>query len=406
VQDTFVAVWRGAQRWAARGEVAAWIWGIGIRQLLDRLRRRTRVMLPLPEPSRTELSAEERVLLGVQYGDLGASLAHLSPELRAVVQATVLDGLTTPRGGAPARHPGRNGQDPDDARSRSTEGGADMTGWHLDGGTARRYASGAATQVFAASAEAHLSVCAGCRRLLVPLVDPSRLDSIWGTGRGAGGHAKAWPGGATTTPYRPPPGHCPPAVGHPVAERFMAAGRRRDARLCGYRSRRGPAWAMLFLTLAPMLPVAGVAVAYGRAVDPIHEIGAAAPYSSLRLLLLRSAAVVATTTVLAAAAGLLLPASGWTGAAWLLPALALTALTLVLSVRFALVHAAAGLATTWVVVVVGTQAGAGGRAALAAGRYAAFGATGQLVCLVLMVVSIAVLAARRRRYAVVLGRAS
>jgi RNA polymerase sigma-70 factor (ECF subfamily) len=95
VQDTFVAVWRGAQRWAARGEVAAWIWGIGIRQLLDRLRRRTRVMLPLPEPSRTELSAEERVLLGVQYGDLGASLAHLSPELRAVVQATVLDGLTT-----------------------------------------------------------------------------------------------------------------------------------------------------------------------------------------------------------------------------------------------------------------------------------------------------------------------
>jgi len=44
---------------------------------------------------RLEESAEERVLLGVQYGDLGAALDRLSPELRAVVQATVLDGLTT-----------------------------------------------------------------------------------------------------------------------------------------------------------------------------------------------------------------------------------------------------------------------------------------------------------------------
>jgi hypothetical protein len=281
-----------------------------------------------------------------------------------------------------------------------------MTGWHLDGGTARRYASGAATQVFAASAEAHLSVCAGCRRLLVPLVDPSRLDSIW-----------EQVAERVDTPRRGPVERLLRRIGlRPDTARLLSA----TPSLSGswllavaatlafavIAAGAGPRGTMLFLTLAPMLPVAGVAVAYGRAVDPIHEIGAAAPYSSLRLLLLRSAAVVATTTVLAAAAGLLLPASGWTGAAWLLPALALTALTLVLSVRFALVHAAAGLATTWVVVVVGTQAGAGGRAALAAGRYAAFGATGQLVCLVLMVVSIAVLAARRRRYAVVLGRAS
>jgi RNA polymerase sigma-70 factor (ECF subfamily) len=42
-----------------------------------------------------ETSAEEHVLLAVQYGDVGAALASLSPELRAVVQATVLDGLTT-----------------------------------------------------------------------------------------------------------------------------------------------------------------------------------------------------------------------------------------------------------------------------------------------------------------------
>jgi RNA polymerase sigma-70 factor (ECF subfamily) len=33
--------------------------------------------------------------LGVEHGALAEALAQLSPELRAVVQATVLDGLTT-----------------------------------------------------------------------------------------------------------------------------------------------------------------------------------------------------------------------------------------------------------------------------------------------------------------------
>ena len=41
------------------------------------------------------MSAEEQVLLGVEYGDLGSALRRLSPQMRAVVQATVLDGLTT-----------------------------------------------------------------------------------------------------------------------------------------------------------------------------------------------------------------------------------------------------------------------------------------------------------------------
>lgn len=96
VQDTFVAVFRGARRWNGRGEVAAWIWGIGIRRLIDQLRGRPLPVAPLPEAEPpSEPSAEERVLAGVQYGDLAGALDRLSPELRAVVQATVLDGLTT-----------------------------------------------------------------------------------------------------------------------------------------------------------------------------------------------------------------------------------------------------------------------------------------------------------------------
>lgn len=95
VQDTFVAVWRSAGRWDRRGEVAAWIWGIGIRRLVDALRRSRPPADELIEFPGVDTSAEEHVLLAVQYGDVGAALASLSPELRAVVQATVLDGLTT-----------------------------------------------------------------------------------------------------------------------------------------------------------------------------------------------------------------------------------------------------------------------------------------------------------------------
>jgi RNA polymerase sigma-70 factor (ECF subfamily) len=52
--------------------------------------------MPVAAQSREVMtSAEEQVLLGVEYGDLGAALNRLSPELRAVMQATVLDGLTT-----------------------------------------------------------------------------------------------------------------------------------------------------------------------------------------------------------------------------------------------------------------------------------------------------------------------
>ena len=97
VQDTFVAVWRGASGFRGEGEVAGWLWGVAIRRLVSRLRSRGRdtEVLVADVPGGFETSAEERVLAGVEYGDLGVALARLSPEMRAVVQATVLDGLTT-----------------------------------------------------------------------------------------------------------------------------------------------------------------------------------------------------------------------------------------------------------------------------------------------------------------------
>jgi RNA polymerase sigma-70 factor (ECF subfamily) len=100
VQDTFVAVWRSAKRYEGHGAVGAWIWGIGVRRLIDAIRRRPPREFTSHEPAADEApSAEEQVLLDVEHGDLGGALNRLSPELRAVVQATILDGLTTREAG-------------------------------------------------------------------------------------------------------------------------------------------------------------------------------------------------------------------------------------------------------------------------------------------------------------------
>lgn len=95
VQDTFLAVWRGAGRWRADGDVGAWIWGIGVRQLVTHLRRAGRQARPAPFPALEDAaSTEERVLESIDLGEAGAVLASLSPELMEVVQAMVFDGLT------------------------------------------------------------------------------------------------------------------------------------------------------------------------------------------------------------------------------------------------------------------------------------------------------------------------
>jgi RNA polymerase sigma factor (sigma-70 family) len=93
VQDTFVAVWRKPRGFRGDGDVAAWLWGIAIRRLLSRLRTRTDIVAVF-ETTEISPAAEDQVLLSVEYGDIGQALARLSPEMRAVIQAVVLDGLT------------------------------------------------------------------------------------------------------------------------------------------------------------------------------------------------------------------------------------------------------------------------------------------------------------------------
>jgi RNA polymerase sigma factor (sigma-70 family) len=93
VQDTFVVIWQKPRSFRGDGDVAAWLWGIAIRRLISRLRRRSDVAAAFGS-SDTVPAAEDEVLLSVEYGDMGAALAQLSPEMRAVIQAVVLDGLS------------------------------------------------------------------------------------------------------------------------------------------------------------------------------------------------------------------------------------------------------------------------------------------------------------------------
>ena len=105
VQETFTAAWRSAGTWAGRGDVGAWVWTIAARRLVDAFRRRAARVSTVAydpavhdeglQPGTGVPSAEQAVMDTMLTGPLERALATLSPELRAVLQATVLDGLST-----------------------------------------------------------------------------------------------------------------------------------------------------------------------------------------------------------------------------------------------------------------------------------------------------------------------
>ncbi len=101
LQDTFVTVWRSAGSYHRphRGDTSGgWLWVIAARRLVDAQRahaRAERVVHVGRESPSPAASAEEHALAGLEYGDVGTALRRISPELRDVLRATVVDGLTT-----------------------------------------------------------------------------------------------------------------------------------------------------------------------------------------------------------------------------------------------------------------------------------------------------------------------
>lgn len=223
--------------------------------------------------------------------------------------------------------------------------------WHLEEEAVRRYQSGATSTVGAASVEAHLAACAGCRQLLV-------VDEVWLT--------QSW--GAVVGRFEAPQPTFVErmlvmvGVPGPTARLLAVTPSLRLSWLVAVTLVLGFAVAMaqlvegvdallLFGTVAPVLPVVGVALAYGRLADPSFEILAACPVDRFRLLLLRTTAVTSSTLVLSLLGGLLLPGVGLFGV-WVLPALALTALTLVMSSRLEMWKAATAVVSGWAVLAL------------------------------------------------------
>jgi anti-sigma factor RsiW len=227
--------------------------------------------------------------------------------------------------------------------------------WHARPVELAGYARGELDPANASSVEAHLLACPACRAGVASGVPTERLDRIWqrvaeaadGPRPGLVERLLAWLGvpGATARLLAATPSLHPSwfaAVAVTLGFAVVAA----------HGNEGGP---LVFLLLAPLLPVAGIAAAYGPGIDPTHELALAAPMPGFRLLLLRAAAVLASTTALAAAAALALPDLGWLAAAWLLPALGLTLASLALATVLHPALAAGAVASSWVGAVGVTQ---------------------------------------------------
>ena len=268
------------------------------------------------------------------------------------------------------------------------------TTWHADEELLARYAAGEIDDARAYSLEAHLLTCESCREALAGSADRVELDRMWA--EVADALDAPGPGVVergllrlglrehiarllAATPSLRLSWFAAEAVALAfavVATNAAQGGRREDIAL------------LLFLVVAALLPVAGVAAAYGPGVDPTYEVGLAAPMRSFRLLLIRAAAVLGTSIVVASVAALALPGLNWTAGAWLLPSLGLTIATLALSTYVRPLVACGAVTFLWMLIaIVATYD--------RTDRLVVFRGGGQLVFLVVIAVSAWVLAQRR-----------
>ena len=148
---------------------------------------------------------------------------------------------------------------------------------------------------------------------------------------------------------------------------------------------------LLFLLVAPLVPVAGVALAYGPGSDPAHDVVTATPLSGFRLVLIRSVAVLATAVVATGLAATALTETSPRGAGWLVPALGLSIACLALMSWLASRVAGVVVAGAWVLVVATVNG-------VADDRFAAFAPAAQVAYAVVAALGAIVVVARRRAY--------
>jgi hypothetical protein len=262
--------------------------------------------------------------------------------------------------------------------------------WHVDRPLLESYATGTADPPHAYSVEAHLMECEVCRAALVSFADAPRLQRGWDDLEDRLDAPRPSLGESGLRRLGLDPALARLVAATPALTSSWLTGVAAALAFGVLAAHHGERGLLLFLALAALLPLAGVAAAFGPRLDPAYELSVAAPMSGVRLLLLRAVAVLVTTIALAAIAALALPGVGWSAAAWLLPSLALTGAGLALATYLAPAVALGAVGATWIAVVL--AAGAGGGDALAV-----FGRPAQAAFAALAAGSLAVLGRRLDR---------
>lgn len=236
-----------------------------------------------------------------------------------------------------------------------------MTGtdprWHVPAALLTGYLDDRLPETPAASVEAHLMSCAACRGELAQQDRVRRADRHAGTWEVLVDRLDALPGtrlervlGALL------PRHVVRLLA--AAPSFRAAWWAAGIGLLALSLAAALLAAeaggtALFVVAAPLVPLAGVALAYRGADGLAGEIVRTAPYPRFRLLLWRTLAVVASTLPVAGLLSLALPVGASAALLWLAPAVALCTLALALSARFDTERVAAGLAVLWLLAASG-----------------------------------------------------
>lgn len=261
--------------------------------------------------------------------------------------------------------------------------------WHVDTAVMERYLGGTLDRAAAASVETHVTGCPTCRALV-----PSEHDWLASSWADVLGHAVV---PATSVSERVlqrcgVPGHLARVIAAPVVAGrawLVATALALAFAVLAAHTAVGTTPQLWLLLTAPLAPVAGVAVTFGRRWSTVNEVEVAAPFDTFRLLLLRTSTVTSVAVALALVADLAAPSGPWV-AAWLVPALALVLATLALGTRVALPVAAAITSVAWLSVV--------GSSSVAGDVLLLFGAAGQGGHVVVLLLATLVLARRSRAF--------
>lgn len=218
-----------------------------------------------------------------------------------------------------------------------------VTDWHVDPDDLAEYAAGHSGPARLASVEAHLTRCTACRAALAAHVPaPAALwDAIADRVDTGPRTLRRHPRIAMVSVSSPPLALVTGLLAAALIGLVAVA-----------RVGSAPFATATLVALGPLVPLAGARVAFGRRVDPAGAMAAAAPLAVGKV---GGARALAATLVACAAGVVVTPLTtiSWGGAAvWLLPALAISAVSVAVGTFVDATATTVGLALAWAAAVV------------------------------------------------------